>query len=44
MKVIKDLMDSNQLIVQFIVGGRIGKKGVSICDKQVEYFHHLQGS
>ena len=43
MKVIKDLVDSDQLIVQFIVGGRVGQKGVSICDKQVEHLHHLQG-
>ena len=43
MKVIKDLVHSDQLIVQFIVGGRVGQKGVSIRDKQVEHLHHLQG-
>ena len=43
MKVIKDLVDSDQFIVQFIVGGRVGQKGVSIRDKQVEHLHDLQG-
>ena len=41
MKVIEDLMHPDELIVQFIVRGRVGKKSVSICDKQVEHLHYL---
>ena len=42
MKVIEDLVHPDQLVVQFIICSRVGQKGVSVRDKQVEYFHHLQ--
>lgn len=42
MKVIEDLMHPDELIVQFIIRSRVGKKSVSICDKQVEHLHYLR--
>ena len=35
-------MHTNELIVEFIIRGRVREKRVTIRDKQVEYSHHLQ--
>ena len=42
MHIFKDLLHSNQLIIEFVVGTGVGEERVTIRDEQVEYLHHLQ--
>ena len=34
-------MDSDQLIVELIIGGRVWQEGVTIGDEKVEDLYHL---
>ena len=40
-EVIKDFVHADKLIVQLIICGRVGKKGIPICDEEVEYLGNL---
>lgn len=41
-KVVKDLMHPDDLVIQLIVAVRIGQEGVTISDEEVEYVYNLQ--
>lgn len=42
MHIFKDLLHSDQLVVEFVIGAGVRKERVPVSDEQVEDLHHLK--